>query len=342
MNIKLRYIYKIYFHILLILFLPNWGFYAHKKINYYAIFTLQKAKDSEMLFSFYKKHIDYMVDRSIAPDIRKIYTKHEKKKHFINFENYGEEIIQQEYISYDQLLNVYAYNAAKKLNPNADEAKLEKEAKKIISRSGINPWAIASSMEKLIKNFQEKNEKQILAESINLAHYIGDSCVVFHATANYDGQNTGQKGIHSFWESTLPEYFFEEYNITEDNVPEAKYIKDYKITAWKNTINSYLESKKALEIEKNLNEEVILGKFCYKARGQNVKRMHSKEYAKEYHTRLQGQVKKQIITAIELIGSFIYTAWVEAGKPDLTENKSSKNLFTNFWTYIINIFSYIF
>ena len=343
MNKIYKYIRKSYFYIFLISTLfPNWGFYAHKRINYYAIFTLKKANDGEMLFSFFKKHIHYMVNRSIVPDIRKIYTKHEKEKHFINFENYGEEIIQQEYVSYNELINVYAYNVAKKLYPNVDEKELDQKIKTLISQSGINPWAISYSMEKLIKNFKEKNVKKILEESINLAHYIGDSCVVFHATANYDGQNTGQRGIHSLWESTLPEYFFEEYNITEDIVPKAEYIENYKIIAWQNTIRSYLESKKALEIERQLNEKVTLGKFCYKARGQNVKRMHSKNYAKEYHRRLNGQVKQQIIKAIELIGSFIYTAWVEAGKPNLIEESSAKNYSTKIFTYIINIFSYIF
>ena len=109
MNKIYKYIRKSYFYIFLISTLfPNWGFYAHKRINYYAIFTLKKANDGEMLFSFFKKHIHYMVNRSIVPDIRKIYTKHEREKHFSKIFNHYGQGISACYISlYRSTLQIY-------------------------------------------------------------------------------------------------------------------------------------------------------------------------------------------------------------------------------------------
>ncbi|MGC6428813.1 MAG: hypothetical protein ACON4Y_05945 [Flavobacteriales bacterium] len=59
-----------------------------------------------------------------------------------------------------------------------------------------------------------KNNKseQILFICSDLGHYIADANVPLHTTINYDGQLTGQKGIHAFWESRLPELFSSEYN----------------------------------------------------------------------------------------------------------------------------------
>ena len=43
--------------------------------------------------------------------------------------------------------------------------------------------------------------------SASLAHYVSDAHVPFHAVVNYDGQLTGQHGIHARFESAL----FERY-----------------------------------------------------------------------------------------------------------------------------------
>src|SRR4029077_16003668 len=36
-----------------------------------------------------------------------------------------------------------------------------------------------------------------------LSHYVADAHVPFHATVNYDGQLTGQRGIHARFEGEL-------------------------------------------------------------------------------------------------------------------------------------------
>ena len=57
----------------------------------------------------------------------------------------------------------------------------------------------------------------------DIGHYIGDAHMPLHTSANHDGQMTDQKGIHSFWESYLPEHFGKGYNY---HAPEGKYIAD--------------------------------------------------------------------------------------------------------------------
>ena len=282
--------------------------------------SLSKNKDAEPLFSFYNKHVNYLVDHAGDPDSRRAHSSSEGQKHFLNIENFGEEIMQQDYVSYDEFINYYAYNLARKLRPELNtREEVEKYVKNnILKKYGINPWAIIHTKKALTEAFKNKDTAKILLETINLAHYIADSCVVFHCTANYDGQLTGQNGIHAFWESTIPQYFFDEFDV-EKSICPAKYDNDFNKTIWKNVLRSNIESKRALDVEKQLDKDVKLGKFCYKARRNTVNRMHSKEYSREYNRRLNGQIANQIKRSIMLIADAVYTAWVDAGKPILLD-----------------------
>ena len=53
----------------------------------------------------------------------------------------------------------------------------------------------------------------IIKFSAELSHYVGDAFVPLHTTINYDGQLTDQKGLHSLWESQLPERFINDYKL---------------------------------------------------------------------------------------------------------------------------------
>lgn len=282
--------------------------------------SLSKNKDARPLFNFYNKHINYLVDHAGDPDSRRAHSPSEGQKHFLNIENFGEEIMQEDYVSYDEFINHYAYNLAKKLRPELKtREEVEKYVKnKILKEYGINPWAIIYTKKALTEAFKNKDIDRILLETVNLAHYIADSCVVFHCTSNYNGQLTGQEGIHAFWESTIPKYFFDELGV-EDEIRPAQYDNDFNRTIWKNVLHSNLESKRALNVEKQLDKDIKIGKFCYKAQKNNVNRMHSKEYSQEYNRRLNGQIANQIKRSIMLISDAVYTAWVDAGKPILLD-----------------------
>ena len=60
-----------------------WGFYAHKKANRYAVFTLP-----EELIGFYKKNIDYITEHSVDADKRRYAIKQEAPRHYIDIDVY--------------------------------------------------------------------------------------------------------------------------------------------------------------------------------------------------------------------------------------------------------------
>ena len=61
----------------------SWGFYAHKRINRMAVFTLPPE-----LFTFYKKHIEFLTEHAIDPDKRRYASKGEAERHYIDIDHY--------------------------------------------------------------------------------------------------------------------------------------------------------------------------------------------------------------------------------------------------------------
>ena len=270
----------------------GFGFFTHKQVNHNVVFTFPEGS----LFSFYKKHINYFSKHAADPDKRKFLNRSEGQKHFFNIDadEYGNDIINSQWIPYKNMCQKYG--------------------EKIVKKYGLLPWSILASQKLLIEAFEQKNTKKILKNSIDLAHYITDACTPLHTTKNYDGQETAQHGIHSFWETLLPQLFFESYDLK--NI-KAKYQKNLPRIIWKNIQDSYKESCIILQKDRELNAKLLLGKYAYIKIGKTVNRLHSTKYARLYHEKLAGQLEKQIRKAIKMIGDFIYTSWIDAGKPSL-------------------------
>src|SRR4026209_1973640 len=72
--------------ILLLLFHNSfcWGFYAHRKINYFAVFLLPP----EMMI-LYKPHIEFLFEHAVDPDKRRYAVSDEAPRHYIDIDHYG-------------------------------------------------------------------------------------------------------------------------------------------------------------------------------------------------------------------------------------------------------------
>jgi hypothetical protein len=141
-----------------------------------------------------------------------------------------------------------------------------------------------------------------------------------HTSTNYNGQLTGQKGIHSLWESALPETFGGSYNF---RTPTAKYIENIPDETFKMIGQSHSLIDKLLADEKKVRSHFTEGNMYKKDSAGNLIKFYnspvfSDEYEKEFNTTLGGMVEHQLQLSIYDVASYWYTAWVNAGKPDLT------------------------
>jgi hypothetical protein len=53
-------------------------------------------------------------------------------------------------------------------------------------------------------------------------------------------------------------------------------------------------------------------------------KVYSAEYSDEYHKMLDGMVERRMRKAIVTVGSMWFTAWVNAGQPDLNKFRDRK------------------
>lgn len=184
------------------------------------------------------------------------------------------------------------------------------------SEHGILPYHLLSMQRRLTEAFRQGSASAILRLSAEIGHYIGDATVPLHTTENYNGQLSNQLGIHAFWESRLPELFADrEYDFI---VGKAEYITRPKDFFWKLVLDSHLMLDSVLVIEKELSRQFPQDRqFCYEERLNVLVRTQCSEYAAAYHKRLDGQVERRMRDAVHAIGSSWFTAWVDAGQPNL-------------------------
>ena len=282
---------KAYFFLMICaLVLMSWGFFAHQKINRIAVFSLPPE-----MIGFYKKHISYIAEKAVNPDMRRYIIDAEAPRHYIDLDVYGDSAVYS--------LPRYWKDAVVRYGEDS------------LQDYGIVPWHIAAVKHWLTQAFLNRDVDAILRLSADLGHYVGDANVPLHTTENYNGQLTGQYGIHGFWESRLPELFFESYDLF---VGKAEYESNPQLRAWEAVKDAHLALDSVLLFEKELTEKFDDSKkYSFEERGQTLVRVYSYGFSKAYHRRLNGMVERQLRKAIKMTADLWYTAWVDGGQPDL-------------------------
>ncbi|MFA6944420.1 MAG: zinc dependent phospholipase C family protein [Pedobacter sp.] len=283
---------NLFIHLILLTWIAcsSWGFFAHQRINRMAVFILPGD-----MIRFYKNNILFITDHAVDADKRRYSDTAEASRHFIDADRYGKQ-------PFDSM-------------PQKWSDAESKYSAKILLENGIVPWQIERSYYSLVKAFKEGDSIRILRISADLGHYVSDAHVPLHTSENYNGQLSGQTGIHGFWESRLPELFSSEYDFIAG---PARYLENPLKGAWKIVRNSHSYLDSTLLTEARLNQTMASDlKYTYSERNGRVERQYSKEYSGAYHKALKGMVEKQMRASIFMTGSFWYSAWIDAGQPQL-------------------------
>ena len=89
--------------------------------------------------------------------------------------------------------------------------------------------------------------------------------------------------------------------------------------AWITIRHSSEAVDSVLSFEKHLNDQIADDlKYTFELRGQLLVRTYSTNYSKAYDTMLDGQVERRMRCAVQCVGDYWYSAWVDAGMPDLS------------------------
>ena len=272
--------------------LSAWGFYAHRRINRLAVFSLPVE-----MIGFFKENIQFITENAVNPDRRRYAVDGEAEKHYIDADAYGDSAIYTLPRYWDQAVEMYG--------------------KDTLHAYGIAPWNIYFVHLQLTEAFERRDARAILRLAADLGHYIGDINVPLHTTVNYNGQLTGQHGIHAFWESRVPELLSDEYDFF---VGKASYVENTQVAAWDAAILAHTALDSVFRFERELTQ-AFKGdkKYSFVERGNQSIKTYSAEFARAYERQLGGQVERQMRRSIKMTADFWYTAWVNAGQPDLGE-----------------------
>jgi hypothetical protein len=139
------------------LMFSSWGFFAHRKINQLAVYTLPSS-----MASFYKKNIQYLSEAAVNPDRRRYAVPEEAPRHYIDLDDYGDSAVYK--------LPRYWSDAVKQFGEDSLQAR------------GIVPWHIYRMYFQLKDAFLLKDPDKILRVSADLGHYVADAHVPLHTT----------------------------------------------------------------------------------------------------------------------------------------------------------------
>jgi hypothetical protein len=291
MNIINKTKHKIYLLLLVSLVAParnssSWGFFGHRKITLLAIYTLPSP-----LHSFYRRHSKELQELAVLPDARRYILDEEAARHYIDLDKY--QLNQVSFSTWEQMLR------------HTPEDSLRKH--------GIVPWHIPIVYKRLVLAFIKKDSLQIIKLSSELGHYVADAHVPLHTSSNYDGQKTNQGGLHSFWESRIPELLG---NKLDQFSGPATHIIQVQEASWSWVLASHKQLKDLFKIASEVSSSFKEGeKYSFEQKGQALVKIQSVKYSLAYHKALNNQIESRFTAAIKHVGDLWYSAWLEAGQP---------------------------
>lgn len=202
--------------------------------------------------------------------------------------------------SFRHYLNIDAYVNFRTLTHNLNTL-LAIYGRSTVQDRGLNPWATKLVYDSLVAQLARGSAK---AESTaaDLGHYVGDAHQPLHCTRNYDGQETGNNGIHSRYETELMNLYRD--SIIIRTMPDSvRYISNVVDFAFDYILHS-----------QSLVDSVLDGDgYAKRVSGWNGVGTPPSSYYTALWEYVGGMTKNQLQQATIDLASLWYSAWIDAG-----------------------------
>lgn len=259
-----------------------WGLDVHRFIMERAVALLPAA-----IQPFYRHHQAFIVEHSVDPDLwRTAGFADEAPRHFVDLDAYG----------------AYPFTEL----PREFDSAVARFGEPMVTKNGVLPWRTAEMVDRLAESFRQQKSgglryalDDVQFFSAVVSHYIADAHVPFHATLNYDGQLTGQKGIHARFETEL----FVRYRDRLAVHPRtAATVTDARSFVFDRLLESFRHVAPILDADR----------AARRLAGANDDR-----YFEELRMRTQGILERRLTESIAGVAAVIAGAWTAGGQPDL-------------------------
>jgi len=258
----------------------GWGNVGHRIIN------TRTSLSVTPVMSFWGNWSDSLAAHGSDADNRKSSDPNEAPKHYIDIDNYPE-FISNGYISqsFDSLVLQHGYS--------------------FVMDQGILPWAIMKTFDSLQTAFQNYQFHKAMLFAADLGHYVGDMHMPLHITMNFNGQLTGQTGVHSRYESTMIGNYSTQIIYTGDSLIYINDVSDFVFSTLYSNY-SYVDSvlkcdSLAKAFAGNTNSTAYYSKLWELSKGFTIKLFKDASYK---------------------LTCLIYTAWLNAGSPVSVEDEN--------------------
>ena len=228
---------------------------------------------------FFENNHQFLVEHANDVDALMKTDRYERMRQYIYLDKYG----------------IFPYLA---LPHNYERAK-EKHGSWRINRDGVLPWQIGEFSLRLTKKMKEGNWEDVKLDAAALAHYVADAHDPLHTTQNYDGQMTSQTGLSARFDIHLFERYSKFFIMHPAN---AEKIDDPTEYAFQTCLAS------------NVWVNLIIWSDL---RARESLPDYTDEYYDRFYNQLGRTVVREINQAAHDAGSYWYTAWLNAGRPQL-------------------------
>ncbi len=256
--------------------LISWGAAGHSKIS-----EASSLSFNSQMQEFYA-WVNFLRDHASDADYRKDTDPTEAPKHYIDIDNYNE------FVSTGRI-------------PQTLDSVIAIHGSTFVYDAGILPWATEASFDSLRNCLQRLDIDKAQIFAADLGHYVADGHMPLHITNNYNGQLTGNTGIHSRYESTMINGFISQFNYTGEDAIEItdvnQYIFDYLYYNYTFCDSVLAADNYAKSLSSNYNSSVYKNALWNESRNFTIPLFQRASHA---------------------LASLIYTAWIQAGSPPLT------------------------
>ena len=230
---------------------------------------------------FFEANRAFLIRHSIDPIESAAKIPAERKNRFLYLDRYGR-------FPFDALPRSYKSAVAK-----FGKAKLE--------TNGILPWQIGVYSEKLTNAMKAGKWEDARLFAALLASYVAETHDPFNTTENHEGQLTGQNGVSDRFGSNLVDRFSSFFPVRPN---DAVFISDPTDRAFEACLSAHSWLETILLADRNARRGLP-------------------SYTDEYYDRFYNQAAailiRQVSDAATDVGSYWYTAWVNAGRPPLPQ-----------------------
>lgn len=253
-----------------------WGIEVHKFIMAKAIALLPAE-----IRPYFQKYEAGIVEHAGDPDLwRTVGWLEEPPRHFVDMDSYGPYPFKELPHDYDEAVKRYGLD--------------------FVLKNGTLPWRSEEIYKKLVEAFKQQapySRENIRLFSSVLAHYVADAHQPFHAAANYDGQLTGQWGVHARFESELFDRYESKVHLSPTLLASPGNPREFVFAA---LTASFPYVQQVLDVDKT---------------AVGNREFYDDEYFDKFFAGVKPILEKRLSDSVAGVAAMISAAWVEAGRP---------------------------